>query len=106
MDEMGPQLEALVMVLLAGAGVLALGLALAGLVLGWRQGRGRAWRAAAGTGAVLALGALVNGALALALPWRSPLDPWPALLIVVTGPLLAGHAAGVMLALARRPRGG
>lgn len=106
MDEMGPQLEALVMALLAAAGVLALGLALIALVLGWRQGRDGAWRAAACMGAVLALGMLVNAALAIALPWRSPMDPIPALLIVVTGPLLAGHAAGVMLALARRPRGG
>ena len=106
MDEMGQQIESLVLGLLAGAGMLALVLASGALALGWRQGRGGAWRAAAGTGAVLALVAMANGALTMALPWRSPLDPWPALLIVVTGPLLAGHAAGVLLALARGRGGG
>ncbi len=102
MDEMGPQLETLVTALLAAAGVLALVLALIALAMGWRQGRDGAWRAAARVGAVLALGMLVNAALAIALPWRSPMDPIPALFFVVTGPASFGHAVGVLLAMTRR----
>lgn len=106
MDEMTAGFEGFALVLagLAGAVALASFLGMAGL--GWAQGRRGAWRAATGLGAGLGLLAAGIGALALAAPWRSPLDPWPALFLGLAAPALAGHALGVLGAVVRGRRGG
>lgn len=102
MDEMAADFEGTALVLAGLAGGVALLCFLGAAAIGWVLARGGRWRAVAGLGAGLGLLAAALGALALTTPWRSPLDPWPALFLGLAVPSLAGQALGVLAGLVRR----
>lgn len=103
MDEIGPQMEGFVMVLLAMLGLMSLLLALGLGWAGWRRVRRGGVRVALVVTNALVAATLITVALLLAGgELRSPMNPWLVLLVFFYGPMLAGYGLGTTAALLRR----